>query len=53
MEMVLEKELRVLHLNLKADRRELSLPHWAELEHWELSKLAYTVTHFLQQGHIP
>jgi hypothetical protein len=37
----------VLHLDLKATRR-LLLPHWAELEP---SKPAYTMTHFLQQGH--
>jgi hypothetical protein len=30
--MVLE-ELRVLHLDLKAARRGVSVPHWAELEH--------------------
>ena len=39
--MVLEKELRVLHVNLKAARRRLSyvglqeetgIPHWAELK---------------------
>jgi hypothetical protein len=32
-DMVLEKELRVLHLDPKAIRRKLSFPHWAELEH--------------------
>jgi hypothetical protein len=32
-DMVLEKELRVLHLDPKAARGGLSLPHWAELEH--------------------
>jgi hypothetical protein len=31
--MVQEKELRVLHLGLKAARKGLTL--WAELEHWE------------------
>ena len=37
--MVLEKELRVLHLDLKTTRKRLS-------------KLVYTVTHFLQQEEI-
>ena len=32
-DMVLEKKLRVLHLDLKATRKRLSLLHWAELEH--------------------
>jgi hypothetical protein len=31
--LVLEKELRILHLFLKAARWRLSLPHWVELEH--------------------
>jgi hypothetical protein len=31
--LVLEKELRDLHLDLKAARRRRILPHWAELEH--------------------
>jgi hypothetical protein len=31
-DMVLEKKLRVLHLDLKATRKRLSLLHWAELE---------------------
>jgi hypothetical protein len=50
-EIVLEKELRVLHLDSKAARRRLSLPHWIELEHQEPSEPAYTVTHLLQQDH--
>ena len=29
---IVEEELRVLHLNLKATRKRLSLLHWAELE---------------------
>jgi hypothetical protein len=48
--MVLEKELRVLHLDPKATRRRL-FPHWAELGHKETSKPAYTMACFLQQGH--
>ena len=30
--MLLEEELRILHLDLKADRR-LSVPYWAKLQH--------------------
>jgi hypothetical protein len=53
-------ELRAVHLDLKASRRRLSsassqerdtLSHWVKLEHVDVSKPAYTVTHFLQQGH--
>ena len=46
---VLEKELRVLHLNLKATGHELR--HWHGLSIYETSKPTPTVTHFLQQGH--
>jgi hypothetical protein len=47
------KELRDLHLDLKAGIRErkLSCLHWVELDHQVPSDPAYTVTHFLQQGH--
>ena len=31
-DMVLEKKLKVLHLDMKAARRRLTLLHWAELE---------------------
>jgi len=55
---VLEKELRVLHLNLKAaegdchlqaSRRGLRFPTGLSLSIGDL-KATYTVTHFLQQG---
>ena len=48
-DMVLEKELEVLHLDLWAAEGDC-VSQWAQLEH-EISKLALTVTHFLQQGH--
>ena len=32
-DMVLEEELRVLHLDLKAAKKMLILLHWEELEH--------------------
>ena len=41
--MVLEKELRFLHINPKATGSGLSI--------YETSKPSSTVTHFLQQGH--
>ena len=53
--MMLEKELRVLHLDLKAARKRLSstgsqeealFPHYAELEHRDI-KARPTVTNFL------
>jgi hypothetical protein len=44
---MLEKELRVLHLILKAARMRLAFLHWAELEHIEPSKPTYPGTHFL------
>jgi hypothetical protein len=57
---VLEKELKVIHFDLKTARRRLasvgrqegagSLPHWVELEQ-KTSKPTPTVMHFLQQGH--
>jgi hypothetical protein len=47
--MMLEKELRALHLDLKAARRR-SLLHLPKFEH-RPSKPTPTVTHFLQQGH--
>jgi hypothetical protein len=50
-DMLLEEELRVLYLDLKIVRRSLCLLHWAELDHQEPSKSAYTVKLFLQQGH--
>jgi hypothetical protein len=31
-DMVLEKKLKILHLDMKAARRRLTLLHWAELE---------------------
>jgi hypothetical protein len=43
--MVLEKELRTLHLDLKAARRSVSSA-WIELDH-RTSKLTSTVTYFL------
>jgi hypothetical protein len=54
-DMVLEKKLRVLHLDLKTAKRmpsagskeEALTPHWAELEQGDL-KPTYTMTHFLQ-----
>jgi hypothetical protein len=50
--LVLEKELRILHLDLKEARKRLFLQAarvslWTELEH-RLSKPAPTVLHFLQ-----
>jgi hypothetical protein len=46
--MVLEKELRVLHLDSKADRRKLDVfSHWAYLEHLRPQRPASTMTHFL------
>ena len=47
--MVLEQDLRVLHLDPQADRR-LTLPHLVGLEH-RTSKPTPIVMHFLQQGH--
>lgn len=44
-DMVLE-EPRFLHLDPKASKKRVSLPHWAELE-LKAPKLAY----FVQQGH--
>jgi hypothetical protein len=32
-DMMLEEELRVLHLDLKAARKSLTSLHWVELEH--------------------
>jgi hypothetical protein len=50
-DMVLEKELRVLHLDLKVARR-LTVPQWVESEHRRKPpKPIPTVTHFLLQGH--
>jgi hypothetical protein len=48
-DMMLEKELRVLHLDLKSTRKYWLLP-WAELNH-RTSEPTPKVTHFLQQGH--
>jgi hypothetical protein len=48
-DMILEKELRVLHLYPK-ELEALPFPHWLELEQ-RISKATPTVTHFLQQGH--
>jgi hypothetical protein len=57
---MLEKELRVLHLDLKAAKARLSSessqdglspPHWTELELCSPPKPTYTVKHFLQSGH--
>ena len=47
-DMVLEKELRVLHLDLQTSYGDC-VPHWAELEHKTL-KPTSTVTHFFQLG---
>ena len=59
--MVLEKELRVLRLDLKAARMRLSskgsqeeaqIIHWAEFEHYKTSSPTYTMTHFTNKaGH--
>lgn len=48
-DMVLDKFLRVLHLDLKETRSCMS--HWEWLEHYEASKPAFKVTHFLWQCH--
>jgi len=50
-DMVLEKEIRVLHLDLRAARKKT--PHClpeVELEH-KVSKPIPAAVHFLQQGH--
>jgi hypothetical protein len=47
--MVLEKELRVLHLDQQAAMR-VYISHWAELEPRPPS-LLHTVTYFFLQGH--
>ena len=49
-DMVLEKEVKALHLDPKAARGNLSILHWAELEQ-KPSKLAYTGIHVLQPYH--
>ena len=49
-DMVLEKELRVLHIDLQAIGEAVTL---GLARACETSKLASTVTHFLQQGHTP
>jgi hypothetical protein len=49
-DVLLEKELGILHIDLKATRRRMSLLHCVELEH-RILKATPTVTHFLQQGH--
>jgi hypothetical protein len=48
--MVLEKELRVLHLDLKAARRKISF-HSGHSLSMKTPKPASTVVYFLQQGH--
>jgi hypothetical protein len=48
-DMVLEKELRVLHLDLQAAERE-RVTHCTWLAHLKPQN-PYPVTHFLQQGH--
>ena len=48
-DMVLEKQLRILHLDPQAAGD--CVPHWAWFEHKETSKPALTVTYFLKQGH--
>jgi hypothetical protein len=48
--MVLEKELRILRLNLKAAEDDY-IPHWVELEHRRPQSPPPIVAHFLQQGH--
>jgi hypothetical protein len=48
--MVLEKELRVLHLDPKAAGGDC-VTHWAEPEHIRDLKSVAPVTHFFQQGH--
>ena len=49
--MVLEKELRVLHLDPTAARKGLIFfLYWVELSH-RTSKFTPTGTHFLQQSH--
>jgi hypothetical protein len=45
---VVQEELSVLHLVLKANRRRMSLSHVARKR---VSKPISKVTHFLQQGH--
>jgi hypothetical protein len=47
--MVLEKELRVLPIVLKANRRKTGF----RAARRRVSKATHTLTHFLQQGHIP
>jgi hypothetical protein len=48
-DMVLEKELRVLHLDSKATRTDCFL----QATRRRPPKPTHTVTHFLQQGHAP
>jgi len=50
--MVLEEELRVLHLDLIAAERGLPLPSWMESEHRRRPpKPSFRVTYSLQQDH--
>jgi hypothetical protein len=51
-DIVLEEELRVPHLDLKAARRVGLFCTGQNLIIWRPSKPNHTVTHFLQQGHI-
>ena len=48
-DMVLEKELRVMHLHVHAAEGDC-VSHWVEGGH--TSKPVSTVTHFLQQGQV-
>ena len=48
-DMVLEKELRVLHLDWQ--QQEETVPHWAWPEHLRPQRPPLSVTRFLQQGH--
>ena len=47
-DMVLEKKLRVLHLEMQATGSDLG--HWVWLEHIQDIRHLYTVTHFLLQN---
>jgi hypothetical protein len=49
---VLEKELRVLCLDPQATEGDCITLARLDLSIYETSKPAFTVTHFLQQGHI-